>query len=129
MVQSQDYVSFYEREIENRRALGYPPFTRLALARVSGAGEEPVSREARRLAAALKNAVSRNELLHARVQVLGPAPAGLSRLKGRYRWQLLLKSYGRPALAEALQHLRRLWDPPARARLDLTLDIDPANLF
>jgi primosomal protein N' (replication factor Y) len=61
--------------------------------------------------------------------VLGPAPAGLSRLKGRYRWQLLLKSYGRPALTESLQHLRRLWNPPPTAHLDLTLDIDPANLF
>lgn len=129
MVQTQDFVGFYARELETRRALGYPPFTRLALVRVSGPGEAAVTQEARRLTTALKKLVNQDDHLRSRVQVLGPAPAGLSRLKGRYRWQLLLKSYGRPALLATLQHLRRLWDPPPRAHLDLTLDIDPANLF
>ncbi|HEY9074132.1 MAG TPA: primosomal protein N', partial [Desulfobaccales bacterium] len=129
MVQSQDFVGFYDRELESRRALGYPPFTRLALVRVSGVSEEAVAREARRLTAALKRVLNQHEQLRTRVQVLGPAPAGLSRLQGRYRWQMLLKSYGRPALAETLQQVRRLWAPPVRAHLDLTLDIDPANLF
>jgi primosomal protein N' (replication factor Y) len=129
MVQSQDFVGFYEREIEIRRRLGYPPFTRLALARLDGPFEEAVAREAQRLAAALKREVERDGQLRSRVQVLGPAPAGLSRLQGRYRWQLLLKSYGRPALATALGHLRRLFRPLPRARLNLTLDIDPNNLY
>jgi primosomal protein N' (replication factor Y) len=129
MVQAHDFVGFYDRELESRRALGYPPFTRLALVRVSGVSEEAVAREARRLTAALKRWLNQHDQLRPRVQVLGPAPAGLTRLQGRYRWQLLLKSYGRPALTETLQHLRRLWAPPARAHLDLTLDLDPANLF
>ncbi|MCX5893425.1 MAG: primosomal protein N', partial [Deltaproteobacteria bacterium] len=51
MVQAQDFVGFYEREIAARRALGYPPFTRLALVRVSGPEEEAVAQEARRLGA------------------------------------------------------------------------------
>jgi len=129
LVQSQDWVGFYEREIEIRRRLGYPPFTRLALARLDGPFEAAVAREAQRLTAALKREVERDGQLRSRVQVLGPAPAGLSRLQGRYRWQLLLKSYGRPALATALGHLRRLFRPLPRARLNLTLDIDPNNLY
>lgn len=129
LVQSQDFVGFYEREIEIRRRLGYPPFTRLALARLDGPFEAAVAREAQRLTAALKREVERDGQLRSRVQVLGPAPAGLSRLQGRYRWQLLLKSYGRPALATALGHLRRLFRPLPRARLNLTLDIDPNNLY
>jgi primosomal protein N' (replication factor Y) len=129
LVQSQDFVGFYEREIETRRHLGYPPFTRLALARLDGPFEAAVAREAQRLTAALKREVERDDQLRSRVQVLGPAPAGLSRLQGRYRWQLLLKSYGRPALATALGHLRRLFRPLPRARLNLTLDIDPNNLY
>jgi primosomal protein N' (replication factor Y) len=126
-VKSLDYPGFYQRELEARRALGYPPFTRLALARLSGPEEDTVAREVQHLAAALKTAVSRDRELNSHIRILGPAPAGLARLKGRSRWQLLLKSYGRGPLTKTLQVLYRLWTP--KPRLDLTLDIDPASLF
>jgi primosomal protein N' (replication factor Y) len=128
-VQSQNYEGFYQRELESRRQLGYPPFTRLALVRISGPAEEPVVREARRLAAALEDLRRRDQELGTRVRVLGPAPAGLTRLKARYRWQILLKSCGRPPLLRLIQHLHRHWAPASRARLSLTLDMDPSSLF
>jgi primosomal protein N' (replication factor Y) len=128
-VQAQDYDSFFHRELESRRLLGYPPFTRLALVRLSGPAEEPVIREARRLAGLLENLRNRDHDLRTRVRILGPAPAGLTRLKDRFRWQILLKSYGRPSLLHLLQHLPQIWAPPTRSRLSLTLDIDPASLF
>jgi primosomal protein N' (replication factor Y) len=77
-VQSQDYDSFFQRELESRRQLGYPPFTRLALVRLSGPLEEPVVREARRLAAVLEDFRHRDHELRSRVRILGPAPAGLT---------------------------------------------------
>jgi primosomal protein N' (replication factor Y) len=128
-VQSQDYDRFFQREMESRRQLGYPPFTRLALVRLSGPVEEPVIREARRLAAVLENLRARQPDLRTRVRVLGPAPAGLARLQGRFRWQILIKSYGRPPLLHLLQYLRQVWTPAPRSRLSLTLDIDPSTLF
>ena len=67
--------------------------------------------------------------LRSRVRILGPAPAGLTRLQGRFRWQILIKSCGRAPLLHLLQQLRRAWPPPARSRLSLTLDIDPSSLF
>ena len=82
LVQSQDFVGFYEREIEIRRRLGYPPFTRLALARLDGPFEAAVAREAQRLAAALKREVERDGQLRSRVQVLGPAPGGIEPSSG-----------------------------------------------
>ncbi len=128
-VQSQDYDSFFQRELESRRQLGYPPFTRLALVRLSGPVDEPVAREARRLTAALENLRTGDADLRSRVRVLGPAPAGLARLQGRFRWQILIKSCGRAPLVHLLQHLRRTWTPPPRSHLSLTLDIDPSTLF
>jgi len=128
-VQAQDYDSFFQRELETRRQLGYPPFTRLALVRLSGPVAETVAQEARRLAAALENLRSRDHELRDRVRILGPAPAGLTRLQGRFRWQILIKSYGRPALVHLLQHLHRVWTPAPRSHLSLTLDIDPVSLF
>ncbi|MDI6852614.1 MAG: primosomal protein N' [Deltaproteobacteria bacterium] len=128
-IRTQDYEAFYEAELASRRAAGYPPFTRLALVRLSGPAEEAVAAQARRLADNLQRLLSKDSQLARLVRVLGPAPAGLAKLKGRFRWQLLLKSYGRPPLLAALNQVRRLWSPQPRGRIDLTLDIDPASLF
>jgi primosomal protein N' (replication factor Y) len=128
-IKRQDYEAFFEAEIAARRELGYPPFTRLALVRVSGPDEATISRQAQRLADSLRRAIKQEDELGRYVRVLGPAPAGLAKLKGRFRWQLLIKSYGRPALLATLRHVRRLWSPLSKTKIDLTLDIDPASLF
>jgi primosomal protein N' (replication factor Y) len=77
----------------------------------------------------LRRAIKNEDELARLVRVLGPAPAGLAKLKNRFRWQLLIKSYGRPPLLAALNQVRRLWSPPPRTKIDLTLDIDPGSLF
>jgi primosomal protein N' (replication factor Y) len=128
-VKDQDYQEFFNREMDSRRELGYPPFTRLALVRLSGAQEDAVAHQAKKLADTLRRTIRRNPDLASRLRVLGPAPAGLARLKGRFRWQILLKSYGRPPLLALLQHLRQTWSSHPKSKVDLTLDIDPANLF
>ncbi|MBI4644461.1 MAG: primosomal protein N' [Deltaproteobacteria bacterium] len=128
-VQSQDYQGFVLQELQTRRESGYPPFTRLALARLSGAPADAVAQAAARLTAALKKAIAQDRNLASLIRILGPAPPGLARLQGRFRWQLLLKSYGRPPLLQALKLLRQLWSPPPRSKIDLTLDIDPMSLF
>ena len=127
-VQSQDYQGFVQQELQTRRQSGYPPFTRLALARLSGTPEEAVARAATHLTAALKKAIAREGDLAPLIRILGPAPPGLAKLQGRFRWQLLLKSYGRPPLVQALRLLRQLWTPPPKSKIDLTLDIDPMSL-
>jgi len=128
-VRDQDYPGFFARELEDRKKLGYPPFTRLALVRLSGPGEEDVSRAARVFSRALKEAVRQDRELKEKVRILGPAPPLLARLQGRYRWQLLVKSCGRPPLARVLEVVRRTWASPPRSRIDLTVDIDPGSLI
>jgi primosomal protein N' (replication factor Y) len=128
-LQELDYQEFYARELESRRELGYPPFTRLALVRLSGVPEDKVAQQAKKLAESLRRTVRGHPDLAPRLRVLGPAPAGLAKLKGRWRWQILVKSYGRPPLLTVLENLRQTWSPPPKSKIDLTLDIDPANLF
>jgi primosomal protein N' (replication factor Y) len=128
-VREQDYERFFEAELEARRSLGYPPFTRLALIRLSGPVEATVAQAAQDLARGLKRRLAADPQLNRLVGLLGPAPAGLAKLKGRFRWQLLLKSHGRPPLAQTLDLLPHLWSPPPKSKIDLTLDIDPGSLF
>jgi primosomal protein N' (replication factor Y) len=95
-VGSHDFEGFYRQEIEHREALGYPPFA--ALARVVVHGEDEVqAREgaealARVARAVLTTPVTESEQPTApTLELLGPAPAPLAKLRGRYRFMLLIK--------------------------------------
>jgi primosomal protein N' (replication factor Y) len=83
-VRDHDYESFYQEELGHRAELGFPPFGRLAHAIVSAPEEQPARQGARELAQAVARAAPGSVCL-------GPAPAPLARLRGRYRYQLLVK--------------------------------------
>ncbi|MBT8452299.1 MAG: primosomal protein N' [Deltaproteobacteria bacterium] len=116
-----DYESFYAEEIGARQEVGYPPFARLVSVRVHAGAED----EARRASQALADtARSHQSVQDGAVQVLGPAPAPLVRLRGRYHYRLLLKSPERKLLRNVTAHLAARIEAglaPAHA----TLDIDP----
>jgi primosomal protein N' (replication factor Y) len=61
-----------------------------------------------------------------RITILGPAPAPLSRLQGRYRWQLLLKGENR---AELHGLCRQLNTEREAGPVKLTVDVDPENML
>jgi primosomal protein N' (replication factor Y) len=116
-----DYESFYAEEIRAREEVGYPPFARLVTVRVH-AGAEADARRATQLLA--DTARQHQAVKDGAVQVLGPAPAPLLRLRGRYHYRLLLKSPDRKLLRNVTAHLAARIDqglPPTHA----TLDIDP----
>jgi len=120
-----DYEAFARAELQVRREAGFPPFRRLALLRVSGADVE----EAR---AAARDAADRaRALARTGVEVLGPAPAPLERLRGRWRFQVLLRAPG-PEAAPVQALLRRLLArrdavPPPGVRMHV--DVDPVSLL
>ena len=116
-----DYEAFYDEEIRERREVGYPPFARLVSVRVH-AGAEADARRATQLLA--DTARQHQAVKDGAVQVLGPAPAPLVRLRGRYHYRLLLKSPDRKLLRTVTALLAARIDqglPPTHA----TLDIDP----
>ncbi len=91
-----DYPAFYEAEIESRRALGYPPFTSLAEVVLQGRDLRTLARKSREFAAALGEAGKA-------IDVLGPALASVSRARGSYRVQVILKAGNEEVLAAALR--------------------------
>jgi primosomal protein N' (replication factor Y) len=86
-VGSHDFETFYREEIEHREALGYPPFGGLARVVVHAESLD----DAREAAEALARAGKRELGDGARVEVLGPAPAPIAKLRGRHRFMLLVK--------------------------------------
>lgn len=116
--------SFYRAELEDRRALGYPPFMRLMSLRLEAPDQGVCQRAARNLGRALDEARAK---AGPGVLVLGPAPAPLARSKGRWRQLLLLKAPRAGDLGRVLRlALHRMGPLPGGVRL--AVDVDPINL-
>jgi primosomal protein N' (replication factor Y) len=120
---AHDFAAFAAAEIDDRRELGYPPFSRLVLARAEGEQLSAVQRLSRSFANHVRAAGGK------RIVVLGPAPAPIERLRGRYRWQVLCRSFSgsllRRCVAVARDHLRA---PAGDARVRLIIDVDPQGM-
>jgi primosomal protein N' (replication factor Y) len=119
-----DYERFCTEELEFRRELGYPPFAHLALIVVSGTAARTVETAAAEAAQLLRE-IRQNT--GRRVEVLGPAVAPLSMVRGRHRWQILLKATVRNDLRATLHAFRHRSRPPAQARI--IIDIDPVDML
>jgi primosomal protein N' (replication factor Y) len=85
----QDYAFFYDQEIAYRRQLHNPPFTRLVRLTYSHPNRTLCQREAERMKRLLSE--ERDARGVANLSLIGPAPAFISRLRGRFRWQLILR--------------------------------------
>jgi primosomal protein N' (replication factor Y) len=118
-VRGHDYQAFYAEELRQRQALGYPPFGRLVHGRISGPDLDAVRGAAERLAKAAGEAGGDA------VEVLGPAPAPLARLRDRHRFQLLVRSGDDPALRRAG---RAMADAAAALAAPLRAVVDPNPL-
>jgi len=117
----QDYEGFFRQELEMRRELRYPPFS--VLANVVFSSESNL--EAGRRAALVAGEIAAADTEH-RSEVLGPAPAPLEKLRGRYRWHLLVRSAPgvlQTVLRAALARLSE-WTEGTMA-----VDVDPVNLM
>jgi primosomal protein N' (replication factor Y) len=125
-----DYRAFFKAEIEARRELGYPPFSRLALIRFSGP-------EAAAVEAAAEAAAAGGRILGRRLaaesgeelEILGPAPAPLARPREQFLFQILIRG----ATSEVRRRFLAAWLPEAEkaapAGLKLTADIDPYHFL
>jgi primosomal protein N' (replication factor Y) len=122
-----DHAAFMVGELERRRALGYPPFTRLVNLRLDGREPAAVERAARELAARSRR--RSRELGLEDEAVLGPAPAALARVRGRWRWQVLLRGADVPKLRALARAARGHAPALGRAHVRLTIDVDPYSML
>jgi primosomal protein N' (replication factor Y) len=98
---THDYSAFATRELQERRDPLYPPHVRLANILVSGPKPEEVASEAERSASWVRANIPRGR--SADLEVVGPAPAPIERLHGRWRWHFLLRSPSSKALSRILR--------------------------
>ena len=116
-----DYLEFYNREIMEREALGYPPFGKLVRIVLSGRDEPAVRALLLSLAAAVQKRAKGS------VSLLGPSPAVIAKLKNEYRYSLILKAASPGALQDAVLMVRQHIKIPKNIRL--AIDVDPVNMM
>jgi primosomal protein N' (replication factor Y) len=118
-----DVGGFTERELVDRKELGYPPYSRVALVRVDAVNEA----DAREACAELAR-IARGAAEGAAVDVLGPAPAPLTRLRGRHRFRIMVRSADRGALRKVLVAVERARGALGRA-VRSGVDVDPMQFL
>jgi primosomal protein N' (replication factor Y) len=90
MASRHDYDGFYEKELAFRREHGYPPFARLAKLVYVHRNQKRCQEEAEKLHRILSNKIARLGLPGA--DLIGPAPCFFGRLRGQYRWQIVVRA-------------------------------------
>jgi len=119
------YEQFFQREMAMRWALRYPPATRLVKFEFSSPEEKSASEAARCFRKLLEESLPDEN-----VQLLGPAPAGIAKLKGKYRYQLLVKILSGKLAPSFVRHqINRLTAGYRNARLSVSIDVDPQNMM
>lgn len=121
-----DYSSFARGEIEDREAPGYPPHRRLVNLIASGPSEERVALAAERMAETARELAAANSMPD--IDVVGPAPCPIDRIRGRWRWHFLLKGARPASLGTLIRHLAR-HHGQLSAGLRLEIDRDPEALL
>ena len=118
-----DYKSFYEEEIEFRKALKYPPFSRIINLRLSSAKIDVLTQTAGELGrdAGALCAQNGNSL-----EIIGPAESPLSKIRGEHRMQMMIKGKD-----SKLMHTiaAQLAEKHATSTVKIVIDVDPESFM
>jgi primosomal protein N' (replication factor Y) len=118
----QDYNAFYEKELNFRRMMMYPPFSAMANVLVRSEKQEMAMRMSTELRVLLNPPPEK-------LRIMGPAEAPVPRLKNEYRYQFLVKASSRKALNELLQSVRKYALDHKWGATALVVDVDPLTLM
>ena len=118
---SHDYSGFYRQEVRFRKELSYPPFSRLIKLELKGGREGKVKRSAQ----VVRDVAVKILGNRAGISILGPAPAPLYRIKGEYRFQIMIRGRSPSSLHKFMEELLRQVEPIK----PLIVDVDPYSML
>lgn len=119
-----DYKGFFEQEIMLRKELGYPPFSSIANIIISGTIENEVIKYADEISRFLDERIKS----HTDIEKLGPAAAAISRIKNRFRWQIVIKSKSEEILRAILGDLSEACGE-GQSNASISMDLNPQSMI
>jgi len=120
-IKHHDYKGFYKKEIELRKELLYPPFSKLLRIILNFKKGETVKEDISKISDRIK------ELKTPEVEILGPAPAPIERLRNLWRWHLILKGKNSRLLRERAKKILEIIEEVKDLKIEV--DVDPVNLL
>lgn len=121
LVKHQDYEAFYQREMQFRRLLAYPPYYFTVQLTITHRELRKVQAESFRIAHELSDRLSNQ------VKILGPVPAFIARVKNEYFYQIMIKYRFEPELSKVLESILDESQKKARDGLKIMIDVEPQN--
>ncbi len=123
-----DYVGFYQEEIQFRRALEYPPFSRFINFRLVGNSEKRTKGMGEEMGgigqSLLKKGYGKG------IEILGPSPAPFAKMRGKFRWQMLAKGKSPQLLHQFAKELASRMETPLKGKgVNLDIDVDPVFIL
>ncbi len=129
MAARQDYLQFYSNEVTVRRAMLYPPFSDICMVGFVGATEDMVRKMAFCFTDMLRERAQK-DYPELPLRVLGPAPASVTRVKGKVRYRLLIKCRNSARFREMLSTLlREIGQSRAFGSTNAFADMNPDNIL
>lgn len=123
--QTHDFNLFFHEEIGYRKEILQPPFSQLINIIIQDEVEERVIKEAHQLAYRFSQRVGSEDP----VEVLGPAPAPLAKVRGKFRWQIILKSREGALLRDICREVMVKYYAEQKSSVSVTVDVDPLGML
>lgn len=128
MAKEHDFAGFYREEMEFRRALTYPPFSRLINFRLTGNTEKRTRMAAEEMESIGQSLLKRG--FGRGIELLGPSAAPFVRLRGKFRFQMLAKGLHSKLLHQFARELMTQMEEKIRGKgVHLDVDVDPVFIL
>ncbi len=121
---THDYEGFYHEEIRYRAQLGYPPIGRIIKLEIKSPDEGQAAEAAKMVQNRIRSLMRGKETV-----LLGPAPAPIWRVRGQYRFQLILLSTRRDVIRALADEGRKVVEKQYGRKCKMIVDVDPVNLM
>ena len=123
LAQAHAYDQLYKKEMKIRENPMFPPYLRMINLKISGSKEAQVQAVATQVAAICRSGNFKG------LEILGPAPSPIDRIRDRYRWQILLKCQDASFLHAACQSVLGKHSSLAKGDIRIAVDVDPESMM
>lgn len=126
LARRHDFQAFYDHEMNIRQNPPFPPFVRMIAFHIQGEREDDVRQSAGNIAMLCRKVNRERKLL---LEILGPAPAPIDKIKNRYRWQVLVKGARYDNLHGLCAQIELNITSLLVRKSKMSIDVDPDNLM